>query len=195
MSVMEEPVLTDVVFAEDASAEVRALAADDSAYLHNEQEVWSHNLEAMRVDSAALDAFLELVHGADAEYLDAEEYVAPVELANTVDWDSVNAALTESQQILIGVQKLLSETLENMGVEDHAYIRVYSDTAGMMRLVADHPRRPEIEAVLNSPVNSALRCLYQAATTGMSMAGSLVGKMAVPEEVLEQIKAKYSAAC
>ena len=195
MSVMEEMIVTDVIFAEDAPAEILALAADSSAYLRNEQEVWGHNLEAMRVDSEALDAFLELVHGADAEYLDAEEYVTPAEPANTVDWDSVNAALNESQQILIGVQKLLSETLENMGVEDHAYIRVYSDAAGAMRLVADHPRREEIEAVLNSPVNSALRCLYQAATTGMSMAGSLVGKMSVPEEVLEQLKAKYCTAC
>lgn len=192
MSVMEETMVADVVFT--GTPEVPAQPVDAKAYLANEQEVWSHNLEAMRVDTDALNAFLELLSEADAEYMDATEYVQP-EPQTILDWDAVSAALTESQQILIGVQKLLSQTLEDMGVEDHEYIRVYSDTAGLMRLVSDHPRRGEIEDALNSPANYALRSLYQAATSGMSMAGGLVGKMSVPEDVLAQIKAKYCAAC
>lgn len=191
MNVMEDTMVMDVVFAE--GPEVAEHAADTSAYLENEEQVWTHNLEAMRVDTEALNAFLDLVAAADAEYLDAVEYEQPVQ-ETIVDWDAVNAALSESQQILIGVQKLLSQTLEEMGIEDHAYIRVYADTNGLMRLVSDHPRREEIETALNSPANKPLRSLYQAATTGMSMAGGLVGKMSVPEEVLKKIKAKYHAA-
>lgn len=191
MSVMEETVVMDVVFAE--APEVAGQEVDSAAYLENEEQVWSHNIEAMRVDTEALNAFLDLVASADAEYLDATEYEQP-QPESLVDWDAVNAALAESQQILIGVQKLLSQTLEEMGIEDHAYIRVYADTEGAMRLVSDHARREEIESALNSPANKALRSLYQAATTGMSMAGGLVGKMSVPEEVLEKVKAKYYAA-
>ena len=191
MSVMEETMVADVVFT--GTPDVPVQPVDARAYLQNEQEVWSHNLEAMRVDTDALDAFLDLLSGADAEYMDAAEYVQP-EPQTVVDWDAVSAALTESQQILIGVQKLLSHTLSLMGVEDHEYIRVYSDTAGLLRLVSEHPRREEIEDALNGPENAPLRSLYQAATSGMSMAGGLVGKMSVPEEVLEQIKAKAGAA-
>lgn len=192
MSVMEETMIADVVFT--GTPEVPAQPVDAKAYLENEQEVWSHNLEAMRVDTDALNAFLDLLSQADAEYMDATEYVQP-EPQTILDWDAVDAALTESQQILIGVQKLLSQTLAEMGVEDHEYIRVYSDSSGLLRLVSDHPRRLEIEDALNSPANSAIRSLYQAATTGMSMAGGLVGRMSVPEEVLAAIKEKYGAAC
>lgn len=191
MSVMEDTMVMDVVFAE--GPEVAERTVDTDAYLENEEQVWTHNLEAMRVDTEALNAFLDLVATADAEYLDAVEYEQPVQ-ETIVDWDAVSSALSESQQILIGVQKLLSQTLEEMGIEDHAALRVYADTAGLMRLVSEHPRREEIEAALNSPANKPLRSLYQAATTGMSMAGGLVGKMSVPEEVLEKIKAKYHAA-
>lgn len=196
MSVMEETMVLEA--AAPAAPEVQVAPADPradaQAYLRNEQEVWHHNLEAMRVDTESLHAFLELVAMADAEYLDAEEYVQEPMPRNTVDWDAVDNALAESQQILIGVQQLLSHTLAEMGVEDHEYLRVFSDAAGMMRLVGDHERKEEIETVLNSPAHAELRNLYQAATSGMSMAGGLVGKMSVPEEVLEKIQAKAGVA-
>lgn len=191
MSVMDETAIADVVFT--GVDECAPETAESAAYVQNEQDVRSRNVEAMQVDAEALDAFLELLSQADAEFLDAEEYLQP-EAGAVLDWDAVSAALGESQQILICVQKLLSQTLAEMGVEDHDSIRVYSDVDGAMRLVVDHPRREEIEAALNSPDNVSLRSLYEAATTGMSMAGGLVGKMAVPEEVLERVRAKYSAA-
>ncbi len=107
-----------------------------------------------------------------------------------LDWDAVSAALDESQRILVGVQQLLSETLRGMGVEDHDSIRVYSDEAGFLHLLVDHPWQAEIEAILNSPEHAELRQLYQAATSGMSMAGGLVGHFSVPDEVIEHAENK-----
>jgi hypothetical protein len=187
MSVIDEPVMTDVAFREMESA------VDLDALARNEREVMDQNRLAMSVESEDFKAFLDLLSGADAEYLDAREYVAPP-ADPMLDWDAVNKALNESQQILIGVQNLLSETLAAMGVEDHQYIRVYADTQGDLRLVSEHPRREEIESALNSPANYELRNLYHAAMAGMSLAGGLVGTMSVPDEVLAKVKAKHHAA-
>lgn len=187
MSAIEEPMLVDVAFAETATT------VDRDAMAAAEQAVLDQNLQAMAVDSEDFAAFLDLLAQADAEYMSTQEYVAP-EAAPMLDWDAVTQALNESQKILVGVQNLLSETLAAMGVEDHEYIRVYADTQGDLRLVSDHPRRAEIEAILNSPDNVELRNLYHAATAGMSLAGSLVGTMAVPDEVLERVRAKQHAA-
>lgn len=185
MSVLEEP-MTDVLFAAETTADAEALA-------RNEAEILRQNMQAMTVDTEAMSAFLDLLSGADTEYLAAEEYVPEPETPE-LDWDAVSAALGESQKILIGVQSLLSETLAAMGVEDHAYIRVFQDIHGDLRLVAAHPRQAEIEAALNSPENAVLRELYEAATAGMSLAGSLVGTMSVPTEVLERVKRKVAFA-
>lgn len=187
MSAIEEPMLADVAFAGSETV------VDNEALAKAEQAVLDQNLQAMAVESEDFAAFLDLLAQADAEYLDTQEYVAP-EPVPMLDWEAVSQALNESQKILIGVQTLLSETLAAMGVEDHEFIRVYADTQGDLRLVSDHRRRAEIESVLNSPANFELRNLYHAATAGMSLAGSLVGTMAVPEEVLERVKAKQHAA-
>ncbi|MCC8109472.1 MAG: hypothetical protein LIQ30_10620 [Planctomycetes bacterium] len=168
---------------------------DPMGFIANEAEVWSHNLDAMRVETAVLDAFLDLLAAADAEYMDTGDYVIDEsDVGTVVDWTSVESALGESQQTLIGLQDLLSNILEEMGVEDYQYLRVFSDADGAMRLVGDHPRREEIEAVLNSPVHHQFRELYQAATNGMAMAGSLVGRVSVPEEVLERYKQRKASA-
>jgi hypothetical protein len=77
-----------------------------------------------------------------------------------------------------------------MGVEDYDSIRVYSDSAGQLRLLVDHHYQAEIEAALNGPEHAELRQLYQAATSGMSMAGGLVGHFSVPDEVIEHAENK-----
>ena len=183
---IDEALAVDIV----ADAAVRT---DREVWERNRADIMAANREASEVDHEALAAFLDLLAAADTDYIDAEAYVPEPE-APALDWDAVSQALGESQAILIGVQRLLSETLAGMGVADHQSVRVYADTAGCLRLVADHPRRAEIESALNSPENRELRDLYQAATSGMSLAGSLVGNFAVPEEVLARVKAKQSAA-
>jgi hypothetical protein len=190
MSAAEENIVLEIVFADDAYSPADT---DPESYLENEADVLNRNVEAMKVDVEALNAFLELLAGCDSEYIDtqadAAEYLAEPR-RQMLDWDSVSAALDEGQRILVGVQQLLSETLAAMGVEDHDSIRVYSDEAGFLHLLVDHPHQAEIEAILNSPECAELRQLYQAATSGMSMAGGLVGHFSVPEEVIEQAENK-----
>lgn len=185
----EEPVVMEIVFAPDG--EIPAYT-DTRAYTENEGEILSHNIEAMKVDVEALNAFLALLAGCDDEYIDtqadASDYRQPAR--PMLDWDSVSAALDEGQRILVGVQQLLSATLQAMGVEDYDSIRVYSDEAGFLHLLVDHPYQAEIEAILNSPEHAELRQLYQAATSGMSMAGGLVCNFSVPDEVVEQAENK-----
>lgn len=190
MSVMDETVTTDtlatdVVFVERV---VEDSGEGIATYLDNEHQVLSENIDAMRVSPEDLDAFLELVYAADAQYMDVEEYVP--EPQNLVDWDDVSRALLESQRIMIKTQELLSETLAEMGIEDHSAIRVYSDAEGALRLVVDHPRQAEIEEMLNSAEQRPLRDMYNSATAGMTVAGSLVGNISVPDAVLEMAKAK-----
>lgn len=170
-----------------------AVTTDQQAWERNHAAIMAANRDASVVDGEDLAAFLDLLAAADTDYIDADAYIPEPETP-ALDWDAVSQALSESQAILIGVQKLLSETLAAMGVEDHMAIRVFADTGGWLRLVSDHPRRAEIESILNSPENRELRDLYKAATSGMSLAGSLVGNLAVPEEVLARVKAKQSAA-
>lgn len=189
MSVMNQTRGSGVEFAD---AGVAADAERVASYFENEHEVLSGNLDAMRVQPDDLTAFLELAYATDPEYIDVQEYVP--EPGAMLDWDLVSAALNESQEMLVVTQELLSQTLEDMGIEDYAAIRVYSDEDGALRLVVDHPRQAEIEAELNGEKNTHLRELYKSATEGLSIAGSLVGCISVPEEVLERVRGKYAAA-
>lgn len=180
---VEEVLALEVIFVEadrDADTEARE---------RNHEEVMTVNRQASEVDHDDLMAFLELVYAVDPDYIEAQEYV-PEPPAPMVDWESVSAALAESQEILIKVQQYLSEILAGMEVEDHDAIRIYADTNNQLRLVLDHPRREEIERELNGPKHMELRSLYITATSGMSLAGSLVGSLSVPDGVLDQIKAK-----
>ena len=186
-AVVEEPLTLDVLFVETDDP------ADAEALEQNRREVLAANRDASSVEGEWLAAFLDLLAGADAEYIDAGSY-APPPPSLALDWDAVSQALSESQQLLVGVQNLLSETLAAMDVEDHQFIRVYSEPDGSLKLVSDHPRRDEIETALNGPDNRDLRTLYQAAVSGMGLAGGLVGAMAVPAAVLERLKAKQTAA-
>lgn len=190
MSVMDETVTTDALATDIVFVDrvVQDSGEEVAAYLDNEHQVLSENFDAMRVSPEDLDAFLELVYAVDAQYMDVEEYVP--ESKNMVDWDDVSQALIESQKIMIKTQELLSETLAEMGIEDHSAIRVYSDTDGSLKLIVDHPRQAEIEAMLNSPEQRHLRDMYQSATVGMSVAGSLVGNISVPDAVREMARAK-----
>lgn len=175
---VSEPLALEVLFVDAVDGEngEHAQAAE-----RNHRDVLEANRQASTVESESLAAFLDLLAAADAEYLDTAEYAAPAAPEQSalagLDWDTLNQALAESQQILISMQQLLSETLAAMGVEDHEHIRVYADEQGWLRLVSDHPRSEEIEAVLNSPDNQELRSLHSAAAAGMSLAGTLVGAM------------------
>lgn len=184
---LEEPVLLEVMVDEPV------IGAEALAMQRAREEVLAANLEASMVAGEDLAAFFDLLAMADADYLDAAIYAPPAS-PQPLDWEAVGEALTHSQGILIGVQSLLSETLASMGVEDHTAIRVYADREGLLRLVAEHPRQTEIEAALNGPENLDLRTLYHAAVDGMSLAGSLVGAVAVPDEILERVKAKKRGA-
>lgn len=184
---LDEKLGADVLFTETADS------VDSDAMDRNHNAVVAANQEAAAVDAEALAAFFDLLSAADCEYIDTQDY-APAPSEPALDWDAVASALNESQRILVCVQNLLSETLAAMGVEGHQYIRVYSDLDGSLRLVSEHPRRAEIEAVLNSPENQELRNLHQAAMTGMSLAGGLVGTFAVPDAVMDRIRAKEHAA-
>ncbi len=114
-----ENIVVEIVFA----SEEEAVRADSEAYLESEAEVLTHNIEAMKVDVEALNAFLELLAGCDDEYIDtqadAAEYL-PDSRRQMLDWDSVSAALDESQRILVGVQQLLAATLADMSEEKAA---------------------------------------------------------------------------
>ncbi len=190
MSVMDETAVAgSVLFAERAVPET---GGDIAAYLNNEHWVHIENIDAGMVTPEALEAFLELVYISDAEYMDVQEYVP--EPGNVVDWDDVSSALLASQRVMMATQELLSETLSDMGIDEHASIRVYSDPEGALRLLVDHPRQREIEAMLNSPEQRHLRDMYASASAGMAMAGSLVGGISVPEEVLEMAREKQRAA-
>ena len=196
MSAMNEQPMAEVVF---AGTPDNPAMTDARAYLRAEAEVWSHNLDAMRVDPLSLYSFMEILAMCDTEYMEGVQEHAPVAASvyseaedpdALVDWPTVEAALGESQKILIGVQQLLAETLSEMGIEDCDEIRVFSDAHGKMRLVTDHERQSDIEAVLNNEENRPLRELYSAASSGMSVAGGLVGAMSVPRDVLDRLKEK-----
>ena len=189
-AVVEEPTVLEVVFAESG------VYTDTEALERNQREIMSQNRAASAVENESFAAFLDLLSAADTDYIDAAATLPQTAEPQLppLDWDAVSAALSESQAILQGVQELLSETFAAMGIPDHQFIRVYADMNGDLRLLADHPRREEMETVLNSPENQDLRQLYQAAVSGMGLAGGLVGTMSVPAEVLEKVKAKHSAA-
>lgn len=185
---LEEPI---VLVVEDIA--YGSLPEELEAKRWNKREVLLVNREASAVDAEALEAFLELLYAADADYISVEP-PAPAMPAPLLNWDEVGQVLAESQAMLQSMQQLLSLTLAEMGVEDHAGIRVYEDESAKLRLVVDHPRREEIETVLNSPENRQLQDLYRAAVNGMGLAGSLVGNGAVPTEVLSSAINKANVA-
>lgn len=193
MSTMSETCMAEVVFA--GTPENPALS-DPQAYKYNEAEVWSQNMDAMRVDMDSLYAFLDLLYACDEEYIEQAQEYAPVDSDGEnplVDWATVSSALGASQNVLIGVQQLLTETLGGMGIENYEEIRVFSDINGMMRLVSSHDRQEEIEKMLNSDENRPLRELYNAATSGMGVAGGLIGTVSLPQEVWKRLKDKITA--
>lgn len=193
MSVMEEVMTTGVVF-----CDMPDQTNSDSvvAYLNAEQAVASLNVDSAQPEPVALDAFIELLFLADQQYIEVphyEERESEVVAEPILDWEAVALALEESQRILVMVQELLSATLADMGIVDHESIRVYTDEYGWLRVVGEHDRKVQIESTLNSAENNQLREYYMSATAGMSMAGSLVGTMAVPPEVLEQAQSRRYA--
>lgn len=187
-TMIEEPV---VLIVEDLAAEGAAGLDWEDARAANHGEVLTANREAAVVDPETLAAFLELIYDVDEEYIDTGFSAAPSE--PLMNWDEVGTALAESQAMLMAMQDLLSVILEEIGVEDHASIRIYEDPEGKLRLVSPHERREEIEETLNSPVNRQLQELYRSVANGMSLAGSLVGNGALPEEVLEKVKGRVVA--
>jgi hypothetical protein len=177
---MDEPVATLICPETATEDDVRAIIAA--------------NQDALLTGSDELDAFLAILSSADTEYIDTPNYETPSVPEMPLDWESVSQALSESQEILVGVQRLLAETFSAMGVEHAEHLRVYGDDNGFLHLTSPHPRQEEIEGVLNSPANTELRNLYQSAVLGMGLAGGLVGSMALPPELLAKIAAGQSAA-
>ena len=164
---------------------------DETAWIANHSLVLTANREASEVDAESLQAFLELLYAADPEYIDAPAAPEPAPLMN---WAEVGDALAEAQAMLRTMQNLLSLTLEEMGIPDHDEIRVGEGSDGALRLISDHPRRDEIEAVINSPAHRQLQELFRAAANGMSLAGSLIGNGALPPEVLDMARSRVGAA-
>ena len=175
----EEPPVLEIVFAEPGIAE-----PDPAGRELIRVDIMAANWEAATVVTDDLAAFLELLAGADAEYLDLEDRAAADTPFPLIDCDTVSDALGESREILIRVQELLAEILDGLGVEDGRFVRVGADSAGRLRLVSDHPRRAEIEAALNAPENGAFREFHAAALAGLGLAGGLVGNYSLPPALL-----------
>ncbi len=163
------------------------------AKITNYCDVLTSNIDASRVDPETLAAFLELVYAVDDEYIDTGLAEVPAITEPLLNWNEMGDALAESQALLKTMQELLSLTLEDMGVEDHAEIRIYEDIQGKLRLLVPHDRLEEIEEKLNSPENKQLHELYRAVQSGMHLAGNLVGQGALPEEVLRMVKESQQA--
>ncbi len=161
----------------------------------NHKEVLAANVQASEVELESLYEFFNLIYDVDPDYIDAAAHVpAPTPSEPLMNWQEVGQALAESQRMLQTMQNLLSLTLSELGVEDHASVRIYEDQDNKLRLVSDHPRHEEIETVLNSPKQRQLQELYRSATNGMSLAGCLIGNGALPEEVLQKVKSQIGAA-
>lgn len=171
----EEPPVLEIVAAESGATEPDAAGRELARV-----DVMAANWEAATVTAEGLAAFLELLAGADAEYLDLEDCAGSETPFPLIDWDTVSDALGESREILVRVQELLAEMLNDMGVEDARFIRVGADASGRLRLVSDHPRRAEIEMALNAPENESFRELHAAALVGLGLAGGLVGNCSLP---------------
>ncbi|MDR1534182.1 MAG: hypothetical protein LBU64_03685 [Planctomycetota bacterium] len=187
---LEAALAPEVVFARPESAGDAESAREREI---NRVDVMAANWEAATAAPENLLSFLELLRGADAEYLGEEtRRQAPVPPANHpfLDWELVSQSLSESQDILNGVQKLLSEIISGLGVADSQFIRVYADAEGRFRLTSGHPLREKIEAALNGPENRQFRELHAAALAGLSLAGGLVGGASVPPAVLERSRSQ-----
>lgn len=192
MSVMEMTPATAVIFSEEQD-----LA--NAAYLDAREAVVALNIHSVQPDFESLTAFIDLLYMTDQQYIEVPEAAVvaaqpEAEDEPVLDWDSVLYALEESQKILMMVQEMLSATLADMNIADHDAIRFFADDHGWLRVVGEHDRKMEIESVVNSAENNQLREYYMSATAGMTMAGSLVGTMAVPPEVVESARARQYAA-
>ncbi|MDR0362869.1 MAG: hypothetical protein LBJ46_09345 [Planctomycetota bacterium] len=166
--------------------------ATSRAYLLNRDAVGFANHEAASVETEALAAFLDPIYGADPDYI---ETPAPNLAENPVmNWDEVGATLAESQAMLRTMQEFIIVILSEHGIENPECVRIYEDEAGGLRMVGDHERRDDIEAILNAPENRQLKELYRAVTAGMSLAGSLIGSGALPKEVRKNVLSGAPAA-
>lgn len=171
----------------------RAISAADAKNLaRNGLEVLAANQAAATVETDSLATFFELIYAVDTDYMDTPEPPRKVEAG--FEWEDVQRMLSESQEMLVAMQRMLSLVLEEIGVADHEHIRVYADDEGCLRLVSPHPDRDAIEAELNRPERLELRSLHRAAMAGLGLAGSLVGNSVSPAQVAAQVKAGFDAA-
>ncbi|MDR1611278.1 MAG: hypothetical protein LBT97_00680 [Planctomycetota bacterium] len=150
------------------------------------------NREAAAVETEALAAFLELLHGADPDYIDAPTPQAPE--APVMNWDEVGSVLAESQDMLLTMQDFLAAVLSGYGIENPENVRIFEDVSGVFRLIGEYENREMLEAALNNPENRQLHELYRAVSAGMSLAGSLIGGGSLPEEVRKRAYAGSPAA-
>lgn len=200
-TMLEETTVQDTAL--EAGQILSLISVEDEAYIStpdyqdakitNYCEVLTSNIDASRVDPETLAAFLELVFAVDDEYIDTGFSDVPAITEPLLNWNEMGDALAESQALLKTMQDLLSLTLEEMGVEDHAAIRIFEDMQGNLRLLVPHDRQEEIEEKLNSPENNQLHELYRAVASGMNLAGNLIGQGALPQEVLDMVKASQQA--
>lgn len=197
-TLLEETTVQDTMTLEAAEPILLLMSAQDEAVIStsdyqdakitNYCDVLTSNIDASRVDPETLAAFIELVFAVDDEYIDTGLADVPAITEPLLNWNEMGDALAESQALLKTMQDLLSLTLEEMGVEDHEYVRITEDMQGNLRLLVPHERQEEIENVLNSPEHNQLHELYRAVQSGMHLAGNLIGQGAVPQEVLRMVK-------
>lgn len=194
MSALAETINNGILF-----AEIFDVDNSDSvdAYLDAHQAVASLNIVSVQPEPEAMESFMELLRPADPEFLDVANYdVQETAPAPAVDWESVCAALEESQKTLILVQDMLTETLSGLNIPDYQFIRFQADQHGLLRVVGEHDRKFEIESVVNSAENGRLRDYFNSVSTGLSLAGGLVGSVAVPPELVDYAREQqYAAAC
>lgn len=194
MSALAETISNGILF-----AEIFDVDNSDSvdAYLDAHQAVASLNIVSVQPEPEAMESFMELLRPADPEFLDVANYdVQETAPAPAVDWESVCAALEESQKTLILVQDMLTETLSGLNIPDYQFIRFQADQHGLLRVVGEHDRKFEIESVVNSAENGRLRDYFNSVSTGLSLAGGLVGSVAVPPELVDYAREQqYAAAC
>lgn len=168
------------------------MPAGSRAYQLNRDAVGFVNHEAATVEPEALAAFFELIYCADPDYI---ETPAPQALETPImNWEEVGLALAESQAMLRTMQDYLAAVLSEHGVENPESVRLFEDGNGVFRLIGVYDNQEELEALVNAPEHRELHELYRAVTAGMSLAGSLIGSGALPEEVRRNAMAGSPAA-
>ncbi|MDR3210710.1 MAG: hypothetical protein LBU79_02190 [Planctomycetota bacterium] len=136
------------------------------------------NQEAAGTTLADTTSFLDLLAGADPDYLGIAKPLTPD--LNNADWEGIEETLSASVTTLQSMQDALAGILAKLTVEDAENLRIYGGPDGQLHLLGEHPRWEEIEKELNSPANRVVYRLYLASVEGVGLAGRLAASLARP---------------